>query len=31
MDILVNFEGRLVKCSTIFAQPTDCIILTSNP
>ena len=31
MDILVNFEGALVKCSTIFAQPTDCIILTSNP
>ncbi len=31
MDILVNFEGALVKCSTIFSQPTDCIILTSNP
>lgn len=31
MDVLVSFEGTLVKCSTIFAQPTDCIILTSNP
>ncbi len=31
MDILVNFEGIMVKCATIYAQPTDCIILTSNP
>lgn len=31
MDTLVDFEGILVKCTTISAQPTDCIILTSNP
>ncbi|OGO66445.1 MAG: hypothetical protein A2030_06725 [Chloroflexi bacterium RBG_19FT_COMBO_50_10] len=31
MDILVDFEGSLVKCSVIYGQPTDCIILTSNP
>ena len=31
MDVLVDFEGTKVKCSTIFSQPTDCIILTSNP
>ncbi len=31
MDVLVNFEGTLVKCTTIYSQPTDCIILTSNP
>lgn len=31
IDILVDFEGTLAKCSAIFAQPTDCIILTSNP
>lgn len=31
MNILVDFEGTQVVCSTIFAQPTDCIILTSNP
>jgi hypothetical protein len=31
MDILVDFEGTKVKCTTVFAQPTDCIILTSNP
>jgi hypothetical protein len=31
MDTLVNFEGTLVKCTTIFSQPTDCIFLTSNP
>jgi hypothetical protein len=31
MDTLVDFEGILVRCTTISAQPTDCIILTSNP
>jgi MFS family permease len=31
MDVLVDFEGTEVKCATIFSQPTDCIILTSNP
>ena len=31
MDVLVDFEGTKVKCATIFSQPTDCIILTSNP
>jgi len=31
MDVLVDFEGTRAKCSTIFSQPTDCIILTSNP
>jgi hypothetical protein len=27
MDTLVDFEGTLVKCTIIYAQPTDCIIL----
>ncbi len=31
VDTLVDFDGTLVKCTTVFAQPTDCIILTSNP
>ena len=31
MDILVDFEGTLVKCTAIYAQPTDCIIITPNP
>jgi hypothetical protein len=26
MDTLVDFEGTMVKCTTIYAQPTDCII-----
>jgi hypothetical protein len=30
MGVLVDFEGTKVKCTTIFSQPTDCIILTSN-
>jgi hypothetical protein len=31
VDVLVDFEGRMVKCQVIYAQPTDCIILTPNP
>jgi hypothetical protein len=31
VDVLVNFEGTLVKCSAIYSQPTDCTILTLNP
>ena len=31
MDILVDFEGSLVKCTTIYAQPTDCILLVETP
>jgi len=31
MDVLVDFDGTQAKCSTIFSQPTDCIILTPNP
>lgn len=27
MEILVNFDGFLVKCTTIYAQPTDCKLL----
>lgn len=25
MEILVNFDGSLVKCTTIYAQPSDCL------
>jgi hypothetical protein len=31
VDILVDFSGTPVKCTTIFSQPTDCTILTVNP
>jgi hypothetical protein len=31
MNILVNFDGTPVNCSTIFSQPTDCTILPINP
>jgi hypothetical protein len=31
IGVLVDFEGTRAKCSTIYSQPTDCIILTSNP
>ncbi|HSB65097.1 MAG TPA: hypothetical protein VLD65_00880, partial [Anaerolineales bacterium] len=31
MDVLVDFDRTQANCSTIFSQPTDCIILTSNP
>jgi hypothetical protein len=31
VDILVDFEGTLVKCTAIYSQPTDCIILIPNP
>jgi hypothetical protein len=31
INVLVDFEGTKVKCTTIYSQPTDCIILTSNP
>ena len=31
MDIMVDFAGTPVKCTTIFAQPTDCVILSANP
>lgn len=31
VDILVDFDGNRVKCSTIYSQPVDCIILLSNP
>lgn len=27
VDILVDFGGRLAKCTTIYAQPTDCILV----
>ncbi len=30
MDILVNFDGLLVKCTTIYAQPTDCKLLAGQ-
>jgi hypothetical protein len=31
VDVLVDFEGSIVKCQVIYTQPTDCIILTPNP
>jgi hypothetical protein len=31
MDILVDFNGTPVKCTTIYSQPTDCVILSANP
>jgi hypothetical protein len=31
MDILVDFQGSLVKCTTIYAQPTDCIRAAETP
>jgi hypothetical protein len=31
LGVLVDFDGTRAKCSTIYSQPTDCIILTSNP
>ncbi len=31
MDVLVDFNGTPVKCATIYSQPTDCVILSSNP
>jgi sulfite exporter TauE/SafE len=30
MEILVNFEGTLVQCTTIYGQPTNCNPLTSS-
>lgn len=30
VNILVDFAGIKAKCTTIFAQPTDCIILPAN-
>jgi hypothetical protein len=31
VEILVNFDGSLVKCSAIYAQPTDCVRMTEIP
>lgn len=31
MDILVNFGGTWVKCTTIYSQPTFCEQITRNP
>jgi hypothetical protein len=31
VDILVDFEGRLVKCTAIYSQPTDCVPLEGTP
>ena len=31
MDVLVDFSGTPVKCTTIYSQPTDCVILSTNP
>ncbi len=31
IDILVDFEGSLVKCTTIYAQASDCVRLDKSP
>ncbi len=31
VDVLVNFTGINARCSAIYSQPTDCIILPVNP
>lgn len=31
MDLLVNFQGSLVKCTAIYAQPTDCVRVDAAP
>lgn len=31
MNILVDFQGAKAKCTTIYVQPTDCVIITSDP
>ncbi len=31
VDILVDFSGTLAKCTTIFSQPINCLILPPNP
>jgi len=31
VDILVDFEGSFVKCTTIYSQPTDCVSLNGTP
>ncbi len=31
MNTLINFEGTLIKCSTVYAQPTVCIFIPPNP
>lgn len=31
VDILVDFEGTLVKCTAIYSQPTDCVPMEGTP
>ncbi len=31
VDVLVDFSGTHAKCTTIFSQPINCLILPSNP
>jgi hypothetical protein len=31
VDVLVDFAGTWAKCTTIYSQPTDCLILPLNP
>lgn len=31
VDILVDFNGTRAKCTSIYSQPSDCIILPPNP
>ncbi len=31
VDVLVDFSGTQAKCTTIFSQPLNCLILPSNP
>lgn len=31
VDVLVDFEGMMVKCTAIYSQPTDCFVLEGTP